>query len=416
MPLTRDDLLEMDRQDGLADCREAFDIPEGVIYLDGNSLGALPKAAKGRVREVVEQQWGQGLIRSWNDADWINLPLRLGAKIAPLIGAEAHEVISADSTSVNLFKLAAAALKLQQQRAPKRTRILSEPGNFPTDLYMLQGLCNFMEGDPELVTCPAEQLVEHIDDSTALVVLTHVHYKTGRLHDMAGITRRAHECGALVLWDLSHSVGAIPVDLNGVKADFAVGCGYKYLNGGPGAPAFLFVANRHLSLLDQPLSGWFGHEEPFAMLDDYTPAPDIRRVLTGTTSVIAASLLEVGLDQFKTVDMLSLRKKSVQLTEHFIQLVSEQCPDAGFKLVSPPEPLQRGSQVSYSHPKGYAIIQALIARGVIGDFRAPNILRFGFAPLYTRFVDVWDAVEDLADIMDREVWEHAQYQTMNAVT
>ncbi|GGX46148.1 kynureninase [Saccharospirillum salsuginis] len=416
MPLNRDDLLELDRQDPLADHRDAFDIPEGVIYFDGNSLGALPKAAKGRVREVVEQQWGQGLIRSWNEADWINLPQRLGAKIAPLIGAQPHEVISADSTSVNLFKLAAAALRIQQQTSRERRVILSEPGNFPTDLYMLQGLCDFAAGEPELVTEPADSLIDRIDESTALVVLTHVHYKSGRLHDMTAITRRAHECGALVLWDLSHSTGAVPVELNDVGADFAIGCGYKYLNGGPGAPAFMFVAERHLSTLQQPLSGWFGHESPFDMRDDYAPAPDIRRVLTGTTSVVAASLFEVGLDRFRDVDMFALRKKSMSLTEHFIQLVEERCPNAGFELVSPREPQQRGSQVSFAHPEGYAIVQALIDRGVIGDYRSPDILRFGFAPLYVQYVDLWGAVEHLADIMCNRLWENPQYRHRRQVT
>lgn len=416
MLLNRDDLAVLDRQDPLAPHREAFDLPEGVIYLDGNSLGAMPKAAKQRVREVVENEWAQGLIRSWNDADWINLPQRLGARIAPLIGARPHEVISADSTSVNLFKLAAAAWRMQQEISPHRRVLLSEPGNFPTDLYMLQGVCDFSAGEPELVTYPGETLIDRIDERTALVVLTHVHYKSGRLHDMAAITRRAHECGALVLWDLSHSTGAVPVELNRVDADFAIGCGYKYLNGGPGAPAFLYVAERHLARLRQPLSGWFGHESPFDMRDDYVPAADIRRTLTGTTSVVAASLFEVGLEQFEGVSMAALRQKSLALTEHFIRLVDERCGKHGFECVSPREPDQRGSQVALAHPEGYAIMQALIDRGVIGDFRAPDILRFGFAPLYVRHVDVWDAVEHLNDIMENGLWDRPQYRERQSVT
>lgn len=416
MPPTREHLVQLDRQDPLAHHRDQFIVPEGVIYLNGNSLGCAPKAAEERVATVVGTQWSQGLIRSWNEADWSNMPQRLGARLAPLIGARPHEVIVADSTSVNLFKLAAAAMKHQQKHRSGRRVILSEPGNFPTDLYMLQGMCGFMAGDPELRTQPAERFPEAITEDTALVVLTHVHYKTGRLHDMAAITAKAHACGALVLWDLSHSAGAVPVDLNGVEADFAVGCGYKYLNGGPGAPAFMFVAERHLAELEQPLSGWFGHEAPFAMDDDYRPAADMRRVLTGTTPVVGASLLEVGLERFQEVDMVDLRRKSVRLTDLFIELAEHACADYGLELVSPRSSGQRGSQVSFRHPEGYAIVQALIDRGVIGDFRAPDVLRFGFAPLYVRYVDVWDAVEQLRTILSQRLWERPQYRQRRAVT
>lgn len=417
MALTCKDLEQLDRQDPLARQRDHFELPEGIVYFNGNSLGCAPKAAAARAREVVEQEWAQGLIRSWNQADWINLPQRLGAKLAPLIGAQADEVVIADSTSVNLFKLAAAAMKQQQQeQQPARRQILSEPGNFPTDLYILQGLCGFMTGEPELVIEPAERLLNAISEDTALVVLTHVHYKSGRLHDMAAITARAHECGALVLWDLSHSAGAVPVDLNGVKADFAIGCGYKYLNGGPGAPAFAFVAQRHQPRLHQPLSGWFGHEAPFAMTDDYAPAPGMKRVLTGTTPVLGASLLEVGLDRFREVRMDDLRAKSVLLTDCFIELVEQRCADAGFQLMSPRDAAERGSQVSFRHTHGYAIMQALIDRGVIGDFRAPDVLRFGFAPLYVRFTNLWEAVEHLRNIMERRLWEQPKYQKQQTVT
>ena len=416
MSLDRSHCLSLDTQDPLAALRDQFEIPDNVLYLDGNSLGARPKAASERARQVIEQEWGQGLIRSWNQAGWIDLPRQVGAQIAALIGAKPEEVVVTDSTSVNLFKVAAAALKQQLATDPSRRVILSEPGNFPTDLYMLQGLSQFMTGGPVLETQPADSLLERIDTDVAVVVLTHVHYKTGKLHDMAAITRRAHEQGALVVWDLSHSGGAVEVDLNGVNADFAIGCGYKYLNGGPGAPGYIFVAERHLAAFEQPLSGWFGHEAPFAMRDDFAPAGDIRRALTGTPSVVATQLLSVGLDTFADTTMAELRAKSVALTQLFIELVETRLPDAGFELVSPRNANERGSQVAFAHPEGYAIMQALIDRGVIGDFRAPDILRFGFAPLYVRFTDVWDSVDCLKDIMDNRTWDQPKYHERHAVT
>lgn len=416
MSLDRSHCLSLDTQDPLAPLRDQFEIPDDVLYLDGNSLGARPKAASERARQVIEQEWGQGLIRSWNQAGWIDLPRQVGGQIAALIGAKPEEVVVTDSTSVNLFKVAAAALKQQLATDPSRRVILSEPGNFPTDLYMLQGLSQFMTGGPILETQPADSLLERIGTDVAVVVLTHVHYKTGKLHDMAAITQRAHEQGALVVWDLSHSGGAVEVDLNGVNADFAIGCGYKYLNGGPGAPGYIFVAERHLAAFDQPLSGWFGHEAPFAMRDDFAPAGDIRRALTGTPSVVATQLLSVGLDTFADTTMAELRAKSVALTQLFIELVETRLPDAGFELVSPRKADERGSQVAFAHPEGYAIMQALIDRGVIGDFRAPDILRFGFAPLYVRFTDVWDSVDCLKDIMDNRTWDQPKYQVRHAVT
>lgn len=416
MSLDRSHCHSLDTQDPLAPLRDQFVIPDDVLYLDGNSLGARPKAASERARQVIEQEWGQGLIRSWNQAGWIDLPRQVGGQIAGLIGAKPEEVVVTDSTSVNLFKVAAAALKQQLADDPSRRVILSEPGNFPTDLYMLQGLSQFMNGGPVLETQPAEALFDRIDQDVAVVVLTHVHYKTGKLHDMAAITRRAHEQGALVVWDLSHSGGAVEVDLNGVNADFAIGCGYKYLNGGPGAPGYIFVAERHLAAFEQPLSGWFGHEAPFAMRDDFAPAGDIRRALTGTPSVVATQLLSVGLDTFADTTMAELRAKSVALTQLFIELVESRLPDAGFELVSPRNADERGSQVAFAHAEGYAIMQALIDRGVIGDFRAPDILRFGFAPLYVRFTDVWDSVECLKDIMDKRSWDQPKYHERHAVT
>jgi len=410
--LTPEHFAELDRQDPLAGYREQFDLPPGHIYLNGNSLGVLPKAAKVRAREVVEQEWGQGLIRSWNTADWINIPRRVGDKIAGLVGAEPGEVAVADSTSVNLFKLAAAAVKLR----PGRGKILSEPGNFPTDLYILQGLEAFLDGKVRLNTVHRDEMLAAIDEDTALVVLTHVHYKSGAMFDMAAITARAHEMGALILWDLSHSTGAVPVALNLAGADFAIGCGYKYLNGGPGAPGFLFVARRHQAQLQQPLSGWFGHANAFAMRDEYEPAPGIERTLCGTTPVVGASLLEVGVDIMASADMAQVREKSLKMGELFIALVEQRLGDHGFGIASSKDPAVRGSQVSLTHAQGFAIMQALIGRNIIGDFRAPEILRFGFTPLYLRYVDLWDCIDALVEIMATGEWDKPEYRKLTAVT
>lgn len=409
--LTRDHLARLDRDDPLAPYRQQFELEEGLVYLNGNSLGALPGAARRRAAEVVEQEWGRGLIRSWNTHDWISLPERVGDKIARLIGAERGEVVVADSTSVNLFKLAAAALEMR----PGRGKIVSEPGNFPTDLYILQGLERFRPG-VRLETAPREALETLIDEDTALVVLTHVHYKSGEMFDMAALSARARAVGALMLWDLSHSAGAVPVDLNGAGADFAVGCGYKYLNGGPGAPGFLFVARRHQEAFRQPLSGWFGHANPFAMQDRFEPAAGIRRGLCGTTGVLATSVLEVGVELMVSADMGQIRAKSRRMGEIFIELVESHCGDFGFGLASPRDAERRGSQVSLTHEQGFAIMQALIARNIIGDFRAPDILRFGFTPLYTRYVDLWDTVQALAEVMRREEWQQPEFRKLTAVT
>lgn len=406
------DPAECDRQDPLASFRDRFHVPEGIIYLDGNSLGCLPRATVERMQTVITQEWGQGLIRSWNEADWIGLPQRLGGKLAPLLGAQANEVLITDSTSINLFKLAAAAIKLR----PGRHKIITEPGNFPTDRYILQGLSDFMAGEPELVTLPLEDIPAALDDDTALVVLTHVHYKTGHRRDMETITGQVQAAGALMLWDLSHTAGAMPVDLNGTGVDMAVGCGYKYLNGGPGAPAFVYVRADHQSDLQQPIYGWFGHAEPFAMSDDYAPHAGLERTLTGTTGVLGASALEVGLDLFADVDMEALRVKSVAMTRQLIEGIESRCADFGFVLASPRTDAERGSQVSFHHPEGYAIMRALIDRGVIGDFRAPDIVRFGVAPLYLRYQDIADAVDILHDIMRRETWNTPDYKARQAVT
>jgi len=391
--------------------RERFVLPDGVIYLDGNSLGALPAATGERLSTAVAGEWGQDLIRSWNSHDWIGAPARVGAKIARLIGARPHEVVVADSTSVNLFKLIVAAMRRQAGRRV----IVSEPGNFPTDLYVAQGATALLEG-ASLRLRPAEQIVDAIDEDVGLVMLTHVHYKTGAKHDMAAIAGRAHEVGALSLWDLSHSAGAVEIDLEAAGADLAIGCGYKYLNGGPGAPAFLYVAERHQAALQSPLTGWMGHAEPFQFGDDYRPAEGIGRFLCGTPSVLATLALEIGVDQFDGADMAALAGKAQRLCSLFIDLVEARCAGFGLSLATPRDPAARGNHVSFTHPDAYPVMQALIARGVIGDFRAPDILRCGFTPLYLGFEDVWRAVETLRDILATGSWRDDRFQTRSRVT
>ncbi|HEX2477789.1 MAG TPA: kynureninase [Geminicoccaceae bacterium] len=410
--LTRTACQALDAADLLAGSRERFALPDGVIYLDGNSLGPLPKATARVLEDVVRRQWGQDLITSWNRHGWVDLPQRLGAKIARLIGAAAPEVIVADSTSVNLFKLVAAALGLR----PGRRAVLSERGNFPTDLYVAQGLAELLGGRLELRLVSREELEAALDDDTALLMLTHVDYRTGRIHDLTRLTRAAHDAGALALWDLAHSAGAVPVDLNGAGADLAVGCGYKFLNGGPGAPAFLFVAERWHEQIRQPITGWFGHARPFAFDPAYRPAAGITRFLAGTPAILSMKALEAGVDMLLEVDQRYLRQKSVALTETFIRLVEDRCGDFGFAIASPRRAEERGAQVALRHGDGYPIVQALIARGVIGDFREPDLLRFGFAPLYVRFADVWDAVDALFTVMSGRLWEQPAYQQRAAVT
>jgi kynureninase len=399
---------EFDAADPLGRYRERFTLPEGVIYLDGNSLGALPRATPEAMRRVVEQEWGEGLIRSWNSAGWFEAAGRVGGKIAPLIGAAPNEVIACDSTSINLFKLIAAALAMR----PGRKVVLSEPGNFPTDIYMIAGLER--QGLAVRRLAESERLAEALDGDVALLLLTHVHYKTGALHDIAALTRAAHEAGAMVLWDLSHSTGALPVDLGAAGADFAVGCGYKYLCGGPGAPAFAFVAQRHHADLAQPLTGWFGHVAPFAFFDDYQGAPGIGRMLCGTSPVLGLAALEIGVELIAEIGVERLYQKSQALTEFFLE--SLMALDVGIELVSPPVSAERGSQLSFRHPHAYAICQALIARGVIGDFRDPDVLRLGFAPAYLRFTDIAAAARHLADVLASGEWQRAEYNQRAAVT
>jgi kynureninase len=404
-------VLAADASDPLAGFRSRFSLPQGVIYLDGNSLGALPVATPGRLARAAEREWGESLITSWNVHDWIGAPRRVGDKIAPLVGANAGEVIVADSTSVNLFKLLAAAVRHQAGRRA----ILSEPGNFPTDLYVAQGLAELLP-NCRLRTVAADDITDAIDDDTAVVMLTHVHYKSGRKLDMAAITAAAHAKGALVLWDLSHSVGAVEVALNRCDADLAVGCGYKYLNGGPGAPAFLFVAERLQGALASPLSGWMGHAEPFAFDDAYRPAPGIDRFACGTPPMLSLLALEQGVDLMREAEPALIAAKAEALSELFIEAVLGRCAGLGLSLVSPRAFADRGSHVSFAFHDAYAVCSALIDRGVIGDFRAPDVVRFGFTPLYTRFVDVWAAAEILAEVMITQAWDHPDYRRRARVT
>lgn len=405
----------LDAADPLAEYRERFDLPEGVIYLDGNSLGALPKTTPDRLAQVMREEWGRDLIKSWNTADWISLPQRVGGKIAPLIGAQPHEVIVADSVSVNLFKLMSAALAMQ--KGAGRKIILSEPANFPTDLYMIQGLEK--QGLATQRLAERDAIIDALDDDVALLLLTHVHYKTGAKYDMAAVTKAAHEAGALVLWDLSHTGGAMPVALNECVAgeegaDFAVGCGYKYLNGGPGAPAYAFVAERHHEALEQPLSGWMGHAHPFAFDDDYQPAPGVDRLLCGTAPILSVAALEEGVDLSAEIGVDRLWEKSQALSEFFRKCFAE--AGVSLDLVSPEAAAHRGSQLSFRHENAYALCQALIARGVIGDFRAPDILRLGFAPAYLRFEDMAETAQALAEVLENGEWQRDEFSERAAVT
>lgn len=409
--MTLAEIQTLDHTDPLASKRAEFLLPEGVIYLDGNSLGALPKRVVVRMERVVQAEWGQSLIKSWNLHGWIDLPQRVGAKIARLVGAQPDEVVVADSTSINLFKVLLAALKLR----PGRRVILSDVANFPTDLYIAQGIAHLLEGYA-LRLLPKEELEAGLDEEVAVLLLTEVDYRSGYRYDMKGLTRLAHQKGALSIWDLAHSAGAFPVHLNQAQADFAVGCGYKYLNGGPGAPAFLFVARPHQKATRPFLTGWMGHAQPFAFSPEYLPAEDLRRLTVGTPPILSMSALDEALEVFEGVDMQLVRQKSLRLSDLFISLMEPLAARYGFQLVTPREHDRRGSQVAYRHPEGYAIMQALIAQGVVGDFRAPDVLRFGFAPLYLRFEDVYRAVQRLAQVMQSGLWREARFQERAPVT
>jgi len=428
--ITLQNCQQRDAADPLRSLRDLFSIPVGVIYLDGNSLGVMPKTAAVRAAEVVTQEWGQGLIRSWNTAGWFNLPQRLGNRIAPLIGAGQDEVVVTDTTSINLYKVLSAALSIAAQDAPQRRVMVSERSNFPTDLYIAEGLCK--ERGYTLKLVEPDEIAAALTPDVAILMLTHVNYRTGAMHDMTAVTAAAHAAGALTVWDLAHSAGAVPMNLTGAGADFSVGCSYKYLNGGPGAPAFVWVNPRHADRFWQPLTGWWGHAAPFAFTPDYQPAPGITRYLCGTQPIVSLSLLECGLDGFQAAEalggMAALRAKSLALTDLFIALVEERCPGFGLGLATPREHAQRGSQVCLTreHAVGgsgaFAIVQALIARGVIGDYRAgdggvyKDILRFGLTPLYIGYEDVWNAVEHLRLVLETEEWKQPRFNQKHAVT
>ena len=462
MTITLQHCRTLDAQDPLCELRHQFELPDGVIYLDGNSLGVLPKTVAARVAEAVTKDWGQGLIRSWNSAGWFDLPQRLGDKIAQLIGAAPGEVVATDSTSINLYKVLSTALAIAAVDAPRRKVLVSERSNFPTDLYIAEALCR--ERGYSLRLVEPDEITDALTNEVAVLMLTHVNYRTGAMHDMTAATAAAHAAGVLTVWDLAHSAGAVPVDLHHAQADFAVGCGYKYLNGGPGAPAFVWAHPKHADRKDidiwQPLAGWWGHAAPFAFTPDYRPAAGITRYLCGTQPILSMIALECGLNTVLAAEplggMQALRKKSLALSDLFIQLVEARCAGHGLSLVTPREHTQRGSQVCLTRyagphapplrgslpPEGalaalgrpggdsgaYAIVQALIARGVIGDFRSGDsssgsgrtgsldILRFGFTPLYIGFEDVWNAVEQLRQVLETAEWEKDRFHQKNAVT
>lgn len=410
--LSRDDAQEMDAADPLGAFVTEFALPEGVIYLNGNSLGPAPRAALARVAQTAQEEWANGLITSWNKAGWFALPYRLGDRVARLIGANPGEVVLTDGTSLNLFRVVSAALALR----PDRRVIVMEGSNFPTNNYMVQGLSESLGRGHQIRFAEKDDIVAAIDNDVAAVVLTHAHYKTAHVLDMAGITAKAHARGALAIWDLCHSAGAVPVNLNSCNADFAVGCTYKYLNGGPGGPAFLFVASRHQGAAAQPLTGWWGHGAPFAFDRDYRPAEGIGRMLTGTQPILSMVATEAGLDMIERAGTEAIRAKSLALGKLFQDLIAARLPEAGFVLGSPADAADRGGHIAYDNASGYTIMKALIAHGVIGDFRAPATMRFGFAPLHLRFVDVWDAVDRLAEIIENDIWREPAYAAVDAVT
>ncbi|MCO6504795.1 MAG: kynureninase [Snodgrassella sp.] len=415
--ITYEQCQQWDAEDKLADLKSQFDLPEGVIYLDGNSLGAKPKQALACAQDVINQQWGTDLINSWNKAGWWDLPVRLGNKIGKLVGARENETVVTDTTSMNLFKVLAAAIGIQQQQDPQRKVIIAERDSFPTDLYMIQGFMALINQGYQLKLIDhPHALPEYINEQTAVIVLSHINYRTGYLHDMAAINQQAHAHGALLIWDLCHSIGAVPIDLNGSNSDFAIGCTYKYLNGGPGAPAMLWVHSQYQTAFNQPLSGWWGHAKPFDMAVNYTPANNVRRFLCGTQPIVSMSLVECGVNIFLQTDMQAVRQKSLQLTDLLIKLIEQECGGFGLTLITPREHSHRGSHISVRHCHGYEIVQALIAHGVIGDYREPEVIRLGITPLYLSFTDIWQAVQCLKQVLETKQWAQPQFQTRRQVT
>jgi kynureninase len=412
MPSGLSEVAALDAADPLRAMRDRFHLPSDVIYLDGNSLGPAPKSVFAELERTARQEWAEGLIRSWNTAGWFALTDTLGDRVGRLIGAEPGETVVTDTTSINVYKALHAALSLR----PDRRVILAEADSFPTDLYMAEGVAASRAGVTLRLAPGGTDLGALIDDQTAVVLINHVDYRTGALRDMIGLTGQAHAAGALVVWDLCHSVGALPITLNAAAADFAIGCTYKYLNGGPGAPAFIFAARRHHDRLVQPLSGWWAHAQPFAMENRYRPASGIRKLLCGTQPILSLSALGAALDVFDSTDLAQLRAKSLALTRLFMDLVEPLSAAFGTRIITPRSDASRGSHVAVTHEHAYPIVQALIARGVIGDFRAPDIMRFGFTPLYLRYCDVFDAAATLGDVLRTQAWRDPVFSARATVT
>ena len=410
--ITRADCQAMDQNDPLSFLREEFHMPEGLINMDGNSLGALPKSTVQKVEKAIKEEWGIGLIRSWSEAGWFESPVRIGNKIAPLIGAKEGEVLVADTTSINLFKALAAASQMNKDRSI----LLSEEGNFPTDLYMMQGLSALSNNRLQTKVVPPEQLLDALTEEVAVLLLTQVNFKTADIKDMRAITQKAHEKGILVIWDLSHSVGSIEVDLTTANADFAVGCGYKFLNGGPGAPGFIYVPKRHQATAQNMLSGWMGHADPFAFAEDYEPKASVERFRAGTPVMLGMTALESGVELFQKTSIAALRQKCIQLSELFIHLMDQACGTYGFQLASPTDATQRAGHVAFSHPEGHAIYQAIKRKQIISDFRTPDILRFGITPMYLRYVDMYDVVMAIQEVMVTGAWDRAEFKVRSLIT
>ena len=406
-PSSREEFLRLDAEDPLASIREQFDLPPRLIYLDGNSLGAMPRESRTRLSEAMSQ-WAHGLISSWNNAGWAEAPTRVGDKIGRLLGAQPSEVVLGDTTSVNLYKALNAALGLHGGGV-----ILTDEENFPTDLYIAEAVAK--KWGVRLRRVPRNQLGEAIQQGVAVVTATHVDYRTGQMLDLHALTKAAHDAGALFVWDLCHSAGAVPLDLNGAEVDLAVGCTYKFLNGGPGAPAYTFAARRLHGELNNPIPGWFGHEQPFDFDSGYRPAPDARRFLTGTPAILSVAALEAAIDLWLTVDIALVRSKSLVLADLLIDQVMRRCEEFGLELASPEEPATRGSQVSFRHPNAYGIVRALAEVGIVGDHRPPDIARFGLTPLYTRYVDMWDAAEQLSDVLKRRTFLEPRFEVKAGV-
>jgi len=412
--ISYENVLSFDDTDPLAAQAKKFKLPDNLIYLDGNSLGAMPKTVPAYVEDALLDGWATQLITSWNNKGWHNLPFTLADRLAPMMGAKKGEVLLVDSTSLNLFKTLVAALKMR----PDRSIVISEKSNFPSDIHIVQGVLDnfFPEKKLELSSAGDEEIISLIDNETAVVTLTHVDYKTGEIRNMEKITKAAHKFGALVIWDLSHSLGALPLDLNDCDVDFAIGCTYKYLNGGHGAPAYLFVAEKHLKHAKNTLTGWMGHASPFGFDINYEPAETIEKFRCGTPAILSYLALEKSLDIFETINMQELREKSQNLSQLFIKLIEQKCANFDLKLISPRNPEMRGSQISLTHSNSWEIMQALIDHNVIGDFRAPNIIRFGFTPLYTSYKNVWNAVTILQDIIKADIWKDPKYAVRKLVT